>query len=97
MKVRELLVCLIGATAITLGAASASAGDKSFVPQGHTYSPDEDRLPLLNSQRDRINSQADIYEAEIYRAQRERAILEGELTRHIQHELFGGAEFQPRY
>ena len=74
----------------------AIAADK-FVPQGHTYSPQEDRLPLLNSNRDRVNSKADLYEAEIYRIERERAIIEGELTRHIQHDFSGGSEFQPRY
>lgn len=96
MRVRILFGCLLGTAALAITPASAIAADK-FVPQGHTYSPDENRLPLLNSQRDRVNSTADRYEAEMYRIERERAIIEGELTRHIQHDFGGGAEFQPRY
>lgn len=96
MRVRVLFGCLLGIAAIAIAPTIASAADK-FVPQGHTYSPDESRLPLLNSQRDRVNSTADRYEAEMYRIERERAIIEGELTRHIQHDFSGGSEFQPRY
>lgn len=95
MRVRIVFGCLLGIAAFAIAPASFAA-DK-FVPQGHTYSPDESRLPLLNSQRDRINSTADRYEAEMYRIERERAIIEGELTRHIQHDFGGGSEFQPRY
>lgn len=86
----------MGVTAMSAISVEVSAGEK-FVPQGHTYSPDKDRLPLLNSYQDRINSQADIYESEIYRVQRERAIQDAEIQRHILHEMDGGANFQPRY
>ena len=96
MKVSVLVGGVVVAMAMASGLPSANAAEK-FVPQGHSYSPDENRLPLLNSSRDRVNSQADIYEAEIYRIERERAIIEGELQRHIQHDLSGGSEFQPRY
>lgn len=96
MRVQVLLSCLMGVAALALTPASSMAAEK-FIPQGHTYSPDENRLPLLNSRRDRINSTADRYEAEMYRIERERAIIEGELTRHIQHDFGGGSEFQPRY
>ena len=95
-KVCVLAYCVIGLAVAEIVAPGAGAAEK-FVPQGHTYSPDKDRLPLLNSYQDRVNSQADIYEAEIYRIQRERAIQDAEMRRHIQHELGGGAEFQPRY
>jgi len=96
MRVRVLFGCLLGIAALAITPTIASAADK-FVPQGHTYSPDEDRLPLLNSQRDRINSTADRYEAEMYQIERERAIIEGGLKRHIQHDLSGGSEFKPYY
>ena len=94
MRVKILFGCLLGMT--VMATAPVIAADK-FIPQGHTYSPTEDRLPLLNSHRDRVNSKADLYEAEIYRIERERAIIEGELTRHIQHDFGGGSEFEPRY
>ncbi len=96
MKVQVLFCCLLGMAAVAVAPANSYAEQK-FVPQGHTYSPDQNRLPLLNSRRDRVNSQADIYESEIYRIQRERAILEAEMTRHIQHDFSGGANFEPRY
>jgi len=96
MKIQVVFCCLLGTAALLVTPASSIAAEK-FIPQGHTYSPDENRLPLLNSYRDRINSTADRYEAEMYRIERERAIIEGELTRHIQHDFSGGSEFQPRY
>ncbi|MGI9462534.1 MAG: hypothetical protein ACR2OM_01255 [Aestuariivirgaceae bacterium] len=96
MKV-QVLICGLLAMTVIAGVPDRSIAAERFVPQGHTYSPDEDRLPLLNTRRDRINSQADLYEAEIYRVQKERAILEGELGRHIQHDFSGGANFRPRY
>ena len=96
MRVKVLFGCLLGIAALAMATASTFAADK-FVPQGHTYSPDDNKLPLLNSQRDRVNSTTDRYEAEMYRIERERAIIEGELTRHIQHDIYGGSEFQPRY
>ncbi len=91
-----LACCLMGLATMAATSPAAVAAEK-FVPQGHTYSPDQDRLPLLNSYQDRINSQADIYESEIYRIQRERAIQDAEIQRHIQHDLSGGSTFQPRY
>ncbi|MCP5080481.1 MAG: hypothetical protein GY948_02160 [Alphaproteobacteria bacterium] len=43
-----------------------------FVPQGHSYAPNDERLPLLNSQRDRVNARAAEIETEIYRRQLKR-------------------------
>ncbi len=51
--------------------APANAGDV-FVPQGHSYAPNDERLPLLNSHQDRVNARAAEIETEIYRRQRER-------------------------
>ena len=92
-----LACCLLGLAAVTAASPETVAAEKKFVPQGHTYSPDKDRLPLLNSYQDRINSQADIYESEIYRIQRERAIQDAEIQRHILHDMRGGNTFRPRY
>ncbi len=96
MNVRVMFCSMLAVAAVAVAPAGSIAAEK-FIPQGHTYSPEEDRLPLLNTRRDRINSQADIYEAEIYRIQRERAILKGIIDRHIQHDLSGGANFEPQY
>ena len=81
---------------VIAGSLPAYAGS-SRKPTGHAYSPDQQRLPRLNSRRDRINSRADIYEAEIYRSQRETAIAFGELRRMFDHDLRAGTNFRPRY
>ncbi len=82
--------------AVTALATSAGAVEQ-FVPKGHTYAPGDEQLPALNSQQDRINGQADIFESEIYRVQRERAIHEAEIRRLELHEMQGGNAFEPRY
>jgi hypothetical protein len=97
MRGRFALVCVAAVSASVVLSPASFAVERKFVPQGHTYSPNEDRLPLLNSNRDRVNSQADIYESEIYRIERERSIQQGEWMRHIQHDLSGGANFRPYY
>ena len=76
---------------------SAMAGNGTFVPKGHSYSPGNERLPRTNSQKARISNQADIYESEIYRINRERAILDAEMRRMIELDLTGGTDFEPRY
>jgi hypothetical protein len=77
--------------------ASAAGAVDTFVPKGHTYAPGAERLPALNSPQDRRNAQTDIYESEIYRIYRERALHEAEMLRLEQHDMKGGMELQPRY
>jgi hypothetical protein len=60
---------VVAVLAIVLGAAPAGAFE-NFIPLGNNYSPDDPRLPPLNSEQDRINAQVDIYESEIYNRQR---------------------------
>ena len=87
---------LIVFAALSLSVTSAGAVEE-FIPKGHTYAPGQERLPTLNSWQDRVNGQADIYETEIYRIQRERAIHEAEIRRMELHEMQGGNAFQPRF
>lgn len=43
---------------------------ENFIPLGHNYSPDDSELPAFNSEQDRLNSQVDIFEADIWTRQR---------------------------
>ncbi len=87
---------LAGVAATVISTGGALAVDQ-FVPKGHSYAPGAERLPPLNSTADRINGQADIYEAEIYRIYRERAIHEAEMYRLENHDMRGGTDLEPRY
>ena len=94
MRVWSKVLC--GGAFVLFTAANAGAVD-TFVPKGHTYAPDTERLPPLNSAQDRRNAQTDIYESEIYRTYRERALHEAEMLRLEQHDMRGGMSLQPRY
>ena len=45
---------------------SPAAAYENFIPLGHNYAPDDPELPEFNSDQDRINSQVDIYETDIW-------------------------------
>lgn len=72
-------------TAVLAGLAGLLAGPlgaaENFVPMGLGYSPERQELPPLNSPLDELNAQADVYESEINRIQRERAIQATEFSR----------------
>lgn len=70
---------------------------ENFVPLGMGYSPERQMLPPLNSRQDRIIGQADVYESEIYRVQRERKLIESQLMRHIDHDLSAEPLLTPDY
>jgi hypothetical protein len=65
-----------------LALATAAGAAENFVPLGLGYSPDRQQLPPLNSALDALNAQTDVYESEINRIQRQRAIQATELARH---------------
>ena len=67
---RVLLAC--GTTlAIACLSTTGLQAAEYFVPKGHTYSPNNEKLPRLNSERDRIQARTDELEARIYRQQLE--------------------------
>ena len=71
---------------------------ENFIPGGHTYSPDNEPLPQLNSDQDNINLNADLIESEINRQQRERKALDSQFQRFIgEQELNGGDTTVPEY
>ena len=67
---------------------------ENFIPLGNNYSPEDQTLPAFNSERDRLNSQVDIYETEIYTRQRIAKRFSSRLERFSNdQELKGGSEF----
>jgi len=74
MTVRHRILSGVVVAAFLAGTSGAFADNTNRLPSGHSYSPSQQRLPALNSRRDRVNSRADIYEAEINRANRDAAI-----------------------
>jgi len=96
MTVRKSILGGVLVTALLAGSSVVFADNTNRLPSGHSYSPNEPRLPALNSQRDRVNSRADIYESEIRRANRDAAINFGDM-RIFGHDrlLSGGSSNRP--
>ena len=82
---------------ITLSALLASApamAFENFIPLGHNYSPDDQTMPEFNSDADRLNSQVDIYETEIYTRQRRAKQFSSNLDQFSNNqELKGASDF----
>jgi hypothetical protein len=88
----------IGAAMIGLAALATAAGAaENFVPLGLGYSPERQELPPLNSALDALNAQTDVYESEIDRIQRQRAIQATELARHRDLNLDTDTILTPEY
>lgn len=74
---RRLIIGFGLAISVSISATVPGSAEGQFVPKGHSYAPGDERLPLLNSNRDRINARAAEIETEIYREQlRQRRRLE---------------------
>ncbi len=74
---RRTLLGLGLALSVTLSVSATANAAEYFVPQGHSYAPNNERMPLLNSRRDHVNARAAEIETEIYRRQlRQRRQLE---------------------
>ncbi len=70
------------------GLAGADAqAEQNYIPSGHAYGPNFERLPPLNSRQDKIHAQADIYEAEIRRRKVEQRIQQERLRQHYDLDL----------
>lgn len=85
---------LAGLISLATGPVHAA---ENFVPMGLGYSPERQELPPLNSPLDELNAQADVYESEINRIQRERAIQATELSRHQDLNLETDPVLTPEY
>lgn len=70
---------------------------ENFIPGGHTYSPDNDPLPALNTEQDSINLNADIIQSEIYTKQRERKLLDSQIQRFTGEQELEGGDYSLEY
>lgn len=84
------------AVVLVLWPASAMAFE-NFIPLGHNYSPDEQVLPPVNSHRDRVNLQTDIYETEVYVEERSERANISFLNRFISSQESSGADYSIDY
>ncbi len=98
MTVRRSVLSGVLMASFLAGTSMAFADSANRIPSGHSYSPSQQRLPALNSRRDRINSRADIYESEIARTNRETAITFSNMRIFGRDSLLrGGSSNRPRY
>jgi hypothetical protein len=80
------------AAAMLVGVGTAQAFE-NFVPLGTGYSPEITEIPAFDSERGRINQEADIIETEIYRLQRDDVRRDSHLNRFFSDaEVSGGDE-----
>jgi hypothetical protein len=77
-------ICAVMAalTMFALGAVHASAAE-NFIVRGHPYAPGDDRLPPLGSERDQLNLETDLLEADIYVKERQRKEYDSKVWRFI--------------
>src|ERR1700752_679428 len=90
-KMRRIILSLAFAGALLAPAFAA----ENFIPGGHTYSPDNEPLPELKSEQDKINLNADLIQSEIYRQQRERKRLDSQFRRFISEQELKGGDTSP--
>jgi hypothetical protein len=90
---RRILLSIAFAGALSFPVLAA----ENFIPGGHTYSPDNDPLPELNTEQDNINLNADLLQSEINRQQRERKLLDSQFNRFISEQELQGGDFSLDY
>jgi hypothetical protein len=88
----RVTLAVLAAAAVMMTAPAHAV--ENFIPLGHSYSPDQPELPAFDSEQDRLNSQVDIYESEIYSRLRRAKIFSSQLD-HFSNdqELKGSGEF----
>ena len=67
--------------------ASVALAVENFIPSGHTYAPYTGPLPALNSPQDKVNSQADIYQSQIWHSQVRQKQFDSDWQRLLNRDL----------
>jgi hypothetical protein len=91
MRAVSLALALLAAAAVQASAA------ENFIVRGHPYAPGDDRLPPLGSEKDQLNLQTDLLEAEIYVQQRQRKQFESDMQRFINNQELTGPDQSLEY
>lgn len=85
------------AMAVLIGAAVPASAAENFIVRGQVYAPGDDRLPPLGSEKDDVNLQTDLLEADIYVKERQRKQLDSELQRFINNQELTGPDQSLEY
>jgi hypothetical protein len=88
MRMRAVLATLAVLVAVTVQAPAA----ENFIVRGMPYAPGDDQLPPLGSEKDELNLQTDLLEADIYVKQRQRKLFDSEMSRFINDQNLSGPE-----
>lgn len=87
----DMLKTALFGIALLAGAVSPALAFENFIPAGTGYSTGVDSLPELNSQRSKVNAQADVYETEIYNFQRDSAEQDSRMRQFFSDRNFNGS------
>jgi hypothetical protein len=88
MRIRAWVIGLTMAAAAALQASAA----ENFIVRGHPYAPGDDRLPPLGSEKDNLNLNTDLIEADIYVKQRQQKQFESDMQRFINDPVLNGPD-----
>ena len=74
MRLNSVLVGIFGLGLLAAPASAPASAYENFIPLGAGYSTSLSALPGIDSERQRIIQQTDIYETELYRKQLQQRI-----------------------
>jgi hypothetical protein len=83
--------------AIVTTVSSPAFANDTYIPSGTGYSPDIDKIPEFNSDRDRLNATTDAIETEIYRRAYEKQLNDSYIRRFFSDPESGGSDFTIDY
>lgn len=96
IKRRLLALAVLGAFSLIMTDIPTATAQqaKTFAPSGHSYAPNDQRVPHPNSRRSRLQADADVYETEIYRRQLEQSKFQERFKRFNDHSFFSPDQLQ---
>ncbi len=83
--------------AIVVGLTCSASAYENFIPLGTGYSTEVDSLAEINSDRDKVIVQADIFETDLYRRAREEKLRESYIGRTFSDPETSGSDFSIDY
>lgn len=90
----------LGSAAVMIGlalTAGTALANETFIPSGHSYTPESSSLPPLNSYQDKITNQTDVYQSEIWHKQYEQRQFDSEMRRLLNRDMRPGPNRKPLY
>jgi hypothetical protein len=87
---------IVGLIAILMTGTAARAYD-TFIPMGAGYSTEVSSIPALNSDEEKVISQTDLYETELYAKQRAEREHDSYINRFFSNSETSGSDFSIDY